>query len=65
MTPEMLESLKKRCTGKAAKAQDVLGTLYEYERTIANLIHEVQWLQNRVRGLEKQAELRNGSNTSA
>lgn len=65
MTPEMLESLRQRCTGKAAKAHNTVATLYEYERTIANLIHEVQWLQNRVRGLEKQAELRNGSNTPA
>lgn len=53
----MLKQIESR-SNNARKALDNVGTLYEYERTITNLIHEIRWLHNRIKGLEKQADLK-------
>lgn len=58
MTEEMLKQIESRSCDRAKRALDTVGTLYEYERTIAQLIHEIRWLNNRVKGLETQAKIK-------
>lgn len=58
MTEDMLKQIESRSEGRAKKALDAVGTLYEYERTIAQLIHEIRWLNNRVKGLETSVAIK-------
>lgn len=58
MTEEMLKQIESRSEGRAKKALDTVGTLYEYERTITQLIHEIRWLNNRVKGLETSVAIK-------